>query len=256
MGRNSDSGGIINCLIIDDDPFIHSLLQDKLSQYFEEIKVLGIARSGRQGIEKIKELRPELIFLDVEMPDMTGFEMLSKLDEITFRTIFITSYSHYAIKAIRFNALDYLLKPFDLEELKEALQRYQKENRNSHSENLKRALQNLHTPEVIEHEFVLNTQGGNLNLKVKDIIRIQGDRNYSQIHLNNGARELVTKTLGDLEKMLEGKGFFRVHKSHLINFIHIQEKDNNNPLVLSDGTEIPVARRKKEAFQNWLRDIA
>jgi len=119
----------IKCLIIDDDPFIRDLLQDKLSQYLPEVEVLTTASSGLEGLQKIAHYQPDLVFLDVEMPDMTGFEMLFKLEDISFETIFITSYSHYAIKAIHFDALDYLVKPIDLGELKAAIKRYKKKSK-------------------------------------------------------------------------------------------------------------------------------
>ncbi|MGK0385864.1 MAG: two-component system LytT family response regulator, partial [Patiriisocius sp.] len=142
----------ISCLIIDDDPFIRELLQDKLHQYFPDVNLLSTASSGRNGLEKIALYKPQLIFLDVEMADMTGFEMLAQLSTINFQVIFITSYSHYAIKAIRFNALDYLLKPIDLGELKRAITRFKDQDRlTPQKENLALALHNLSTNKVADH---------------------------------------------------------------------------------------------------------
>jgi two-component system LytT family response regulator len=246
----------IKSLIIDDDPFIRELLQDKLEQYFPEVEVLATGNSGNQGLQKIEEFKPDLIFLDVEMADMTGFEMLLQLSQITFQTIFITSYSHYAIKAIRFNALDYLVKPIDLGELKTAIQRYKKNTANYNDENLQLALSNLKTENIAKHQLILQTQEGELRLTVKNIIRIEGERNYSYIYLTNHKKKLVSKTLSDLEGMLEGKGFFRCHKSFLVNRLNIKSHRNSLILVLSDDTEIPISRRKKEAFKSWfeLRD--
>lgn len=241
----------IRSLIIDDDPFIRELLQDKLEQYFPEVEVLATGNSGNQGLQKIEEFKPDLIFLDVEMADMTGFEMLLQLSNIGFQTIFITSYSHYAIKAIRFNALDYLVKPIDLGELKTAIQRYKKNTANYNDENLQLALSNLKTKNVAEHQLILQTQEGELRLTVKNIIRIEGERNYSYIYLTNHKKKLVSKTLSDLEGMLEGKGFFRSHKSFLVNRLNIKSHRNSLILVLSDDTEIPISRRKKEAFKSW-----
>ncbi|GAB5408382.1 MAG: LytTR family DNA-binding domain-containing protein [Balneolaceae bacterium] len=241
----------IDCLIIDDDPFIHNLLQDKLSQHFPEITILGIAHSGEDGIKKISTLNPELIFLDVEMSDMTGFEMLSRVHSINFRTIFITSYSHYAIKAIRFNALDYLLKPFDLEELKESIKRFKFLRGRDNNSSLKLAVKNVHIPDIGEHYFILQTQNGELKFQIKDIIRIEGDRNYSILYLRNGKKELVSKTLSTLEEMLNGKGFYRTHKSHIINRLHILGLEHSGNLLLQNGERLPVSRRKKREFQRW-----
>jgi two-component system, LytTR family, response regulator len=243
----------IRSLIIDDDPFIQELLKDKLNQYIPEVEILTTANSGTEGLQKIATYKPGLIFLDVEMADMTGFEMLAQLEEINFQTIFITSYSHYAIKAIRFNALDYLVKPIDLGELKEAIGRYKDSVKSApQQENLKLALQNLNTEDVSEHQLILQTQEGELRLVLKNIIRIEGERNYSYIYLKNDKKKLVTKTLADLEELLDEKGFFRCHRSHIINAGHIAGKPKSFSVTLSDGIELPISRRKKEDFFLWL----
>jgi two-component system LytT family response regulator len=241
----------ISTVIIDDDPFIQELLKDKLQQYFPEIDIVGYGNNGFEGIHKIQQLKPDLVFLDVEMNDMTGFEMLSKLDTFTFKTIFITSYKHYAIKAIRFNALDYLLKPFDLEELKNAVRRF-KNNRSSN--NVPVALQNLKSKHYSDQILILKTQQGELHIQLKDIISIEGERNYSYINLVDGKRELVSKTLSNLESLLEDKDFFRCHKSYLINKSHISNNPNSNLLQLSNGMKIPISRRRKDIFKNWFNN--
>lgn len=238
----------INCLIIDDDPFVQDLLKDKLNQYFPEIHVLGVANNGADGISKIHALKPELIFLDVEMGDMTGFEMLSQLQDINFKTIFITSYKHYAIKAIRFNALDYLLKPFDLEELRNAIKRFKTD---SSSKNVPLALRNLKSKNISEQTLVLKTQQGELHLQLKDIVYVEGERNYSYIHLANNKKELLSKTLSHLEELLDDKGFYRCHKSYLVNKVHIVTA-KNSLIILTGNLEIPISRRKKLLFKMWV----
>lgn len=242
----------IKSLIIDDDPFILNLLQDKLAAHFPGIEVMATAESGRVGLEIIRRYQPDLIFLDVEMIDMTGFEMLTHLDNISFQTIFITSFSHYAIKAIRFNALDYLVKPIDLEELKQAIKRYRSNvRRNKQPNNVRQALVNFKTKDVREQTLYLRTQKGEITLVLKNIVRIEGERNYSYIYLINHKKILASKNLGDLEELLVDKGFFRCHKSHLINFVYIKSFSSKFAVILSDDTEIPIARRKKEDFQVW-----
>ncbi|MFT5752237.1 MAG: two-component system LytT family response regulator [Flavobacteriales bacterium] len=241
----------IKCLIIDDDPFILELLQDKLHQYFPEIELLSTANSGRQGLQKIASYNPELVFLDVEMADMTGFEMLAQLSDIDFQVIFITSYSHYAIRAIRFNALDYLLKPIDLGELKKAIKRFKNHTRNKpQKENMVLALRNSSTANVADHMLILKTQEGALKLVLKDIVHIEGDRNYSYIHLKNATKKLVTKTLSDMEVLLDSKGFYRCHRSHILNSVHIM-KTNGISAVLTNDVQVPVSRRKKKQFSEW-----
>jgi two-component system LytT family response regulator len=245
----------IACAIIDDDPFISDLLMDKLTQHFPEIRVITVAKNGQEGIEKLMKLRPKLVFLDVEMNDMTGFEMLLQLPEIYFKTIFITSYRHYAIKAIRFNALDYLLKPIDLEELKDAIARFKNQDKQSSlSDPIHQALVNFSTPDVKEHVLTLNIQEGQLKIAIKDILHIQGDRNYSQIHLVNNKKEVVSKTLSDLAEILDSQYFFRCHKSHLVNRIHVQTFLNSFSLILSSGQMLPISRRRKQLFQEWFSE--
>lgn len=243
----------INCIIVDDDPFIQDLLQDKLNQHFNDISVKAVASNGKEGIQRINELNPDIVFLDVEMSDMTGFEMLSELKNIMFKTIFITSYNHYAIKAIRFNALDYLLKPFDLEELKNSIERYKEQSKDfNHSQPISRALDNLKSKDTSKQILTLKTQQGVLQLQLKDIIYIEGDGNYSIIHLLKSRKELVSKTLSDLEDLLDEKGFFRCHKSFLVNRIHIISKLNGVSIKLSNDLIVPISRRRKIDFFAWL----
>lgn len=245
----------IPCVIIDDDPFIRDLLVDKLMQHFPEIRVIGLAKSGKEGLEMLKSFQPKLVFLDVEMNDMTGFELLSQLSEIKFKTIFITSYRHYAIKAIRFNALDYLLKPFDLEELKNAIARFKSQELPlSTADSIHQALINLATPDTQDHILTLNTQEGPLKIALKDILHIQGDRNYSCIYLTNQRKEIVSKTLADLEEILDDRNFFRSHKSHLVNRIHVKSLPNSFSLMLTSGLILPVSRRRRQEFLDWAQD--
>jgi len=183
---------------------------------------------------------------------MTGFEMLAQLKDINFQTIFITSYSHYAIKAIRFNALDYLLKPIDLGELKKAIRRFKDHDRTiSKKENIAVALQNMTTQNVADQMMILKTQDGELRLVLKDIIHIEGERNYSYIYLKNNKKELVTKTLIDLEELLDSKGFYRCHRSHIINGNHIISYSSRSLVLLSNNIKVPVSRRKKKPFLQW-----
>lgn len=241
----------IKCLIIDDDAFIRELLQDKFDQYFPELEVLSRASSGREGLQKIAAYKPDLVFLDVEMTDMTGFEMLAQLSEVNFQVIFITSYSHYAIRAIRFNALDYLLKPIDLGELKKAIKRFKDHTRRKPQKvNIALALRNSSTENVADHMLILKTQDGALKLILKDIVHIEGDRNYSYIHLQNATKKLVTKTLSDLEELLDSKGFYRCHRSHILNREHIV-KTKGISVELSNNVQVPISRRKKKQFLEW-----
>jgi two-component system LytT family response regulator len=202
----------------------------------------------------INELHPELIFLDVVMEDMTGFEMLGMLNKIDFQTIFVTSYSDYAIRAIRFNALDYLLKPIDLEEIKSAILRYRaKTDPERNRDHVRTALQNMVVREPEEQLLIIGDYNEEQKLRLKSIIRLEGDRNYTHFHLTGGSRKLVAKSLVEYELLLSDRGFFRCHKSHMVNGVHIHSTQGKSMLLMSDGILIPVARRRQADFAQWYR---
>jgi len=241
----------IKSLIIDDNPFIIDLLSDYLQQSHPEVVVLDTATTGREALERIKSLQPDLIFLDVEMPDMTGFDVLSHIDAINFQTIFITSHSHYAIKAIRFNALDYLVKPIDAKELAQALKRYRSNGYASINQSqVRTALKNLKKENVQDQILFLPTQEGGLKMVLNDIVVVEGDRNYSTIYLSGGRTKISSKTLGYFEEILTGKGFFRCHRSYIVNRTHI-DKMYKDSFILKNQKEIPISRRRKKEAKEW-----
>ena len=241
----------IRSIIIDDNTFTATVLSDMLEEYHPNIEIIGVAKNGQEGKEEIKRLRPNLIFLDIEMPDMNGFEMLNQLDEINFQTIFTTAHSHYAIKAFRFNALDYLVKPIDEKELQVAINRFQSNSVTTTNQNLVQlALDNLKTKNVGDQKLFLQTQKGELQYRLKEIVKIEGERNYSFIHLSNGKKELSSKTLGYFDEILLDKGFFRCHRSFLVNHIHIERMESNQ-FLLKDKSSLPISRRKKSEANNW-----
>ena len=244
----------IKSLIIEDNAFLLTVLSDILKENHPELEVLDTATNGKDGLNKINQLKPDLVFLDIEMPDMNGFEMLKKLDRINFQTIFTTAHSHYAIKAFRFNALDYLVKPIVPKELKEAINRFKSNISANNNQNLvKQALDNLVTEKVEDQILLLPSQQGAFSLKLKQIIRIEGERNYSYIFLSNGKKQLSSKTLGYFDEILSDKGFLRCHRSHLINGIHIEGIQKNESFVLKDKSIIPISRRKKTEAKSWFQ---
>ena len=246
----------IKSLIIDDNVFIIDLLRDQLEQYHKEVRVIDIATNGSEGLEKIKRHKPDLIFLDVEMPGMNGFELLAQCKDISFQTIFITSYSHYAIKAIRFNALDYLVKPIEIEELGYAIKRYHKNADNLVNQlRVAQALINLKQQNAKDEILILQTQTEELRISLKHIIRIESDRNYSYILLTNATKKLSSKTLGYFDEILSDKGFFRCHRSFLINKIHVDSIVDKKSFLSTDGTKTSIARRKKTAAYKWFSSL-
>ena len=203
-----------------------------LGDVYKRQQVLCECNSPEDAIEKIKTLNPDVVFLDIELPDMTGFELLKKLDNINFQLVFTTSHSHYAIKAFRFNALDYLVKPVNESELDETIKRLLKSSTNSIE--VRNALANLEVQSVENQKLVLPQQNGILRLPLKQITHIEGERNYSYIHLSNGNKELSSKNLAYFEEILIDKNFYRSHRSYLVNGFHIKELIDGN-FILKNG---------------------
>ena len=246
----------VRSILIDDNAFIANVLLDQLQENHPEIEVMAIAKNGKEGLDKIKLLKPDLIFLDIEMPDMTGFEMLNQLDAINFETIFITSHSHYAIKAFRFNALDYLVKPIDEKELASALRKLSNyKNKSGNHHKIQKALENIKAESVSDQTLFLQTQNGMIRLPLKRIVKIEGNRNYSYLHLSDNTKLLSSKTLGFFEEILSDKHFFRCHRSYLVNGVFIKEIKKAAHFLLKNDSEVPISRRKKNAAKSWLQSF-
>ncbi len=239
----------LKTLIVEDNTYMAIVLQDMLQPYSEKISVLGIAHSGKEALKMISKVQPNIVLLDIELSDMTGFELLNQLEEINFKTIFTTAHSHYAIKAFRFNALDYLVKPIKEDELAEAITRCL--NSTNNVVEVQTALSNLETKSVTDQKLILPTQTGTLRFTLKQITHIEGERNYSYIHLNNGNKKLTSKNLAHFEDILVDKGFFRCHRSFLVNKIHVNELKDDY-FKLKNSMQIRVSRRKKADAKNWL----
>lgn len=242
----------IRSILIDDDPFIHDQLTDELKFHTPDVEVAGRAYNGLEGLSAINKYKPELVFLDVEMPDMTGFEMLGKLKNIDFQVIFVTSFGHYAIKAIRFNALDYLVKPVDPSDLKSAIERFKETAASNEAISaLKNAVTNFRTDDPRQQSLLLQLQDGERRIKLNDIVRVEGVSNYSHVYTVDGSRVLTSKTLGSLEEILDHDLFFRCHKSHLVNVSNISKYENKDVILTSLDESIPISRRKVSAFKQW-----
>lgn len=241
---------ILKAIIIEDNRFMATVLKDMLTPFQKKISVEGIAYSGGEGLKMIASTKPDIVFLDVELTDMTGFELLNTCPELNFKTIFTTAHSHYAIKAIRFNALDYLVKPIKENELREAINRLDEIRQST----LKGALKNL-ASKTEEQKLVLPTQSGTLRFSLKQITYIVSERNYSFIHLTNGSKELSSKNLAYFEEILEDKGFYRCHRSYLVNIYHIDRLEQDY-FVLKDDFIISISRRKKTDAKRWFYNDA
>jgi len=239
---------MITAIIVDDEPYSCETLVTLLERYCPDVKVLDICYSAASALKSINEQKPQLLFLDIEMPHMNGFEMLEKLPETDFELIFTTSYDQYAIKAIRFSALDYLLKPIDQDDLRKAVQKVANNSNHASEQQIKILLQKLNQPTIAVNKIAIPTMEGLQMIFVESIISCAADRNYTVIMLKNGQKIIASRTLKELEEMLEDYSFIRVHHSYLVNLNEVDKyiKGEGGYLLMSNGTNIDVSRSRKE----------
>jgi two-component system LytT family response regulator len=237
----------MRAVIVDDELYARQSLESILLDYYPEITIVGQAESVKQTIELIDEVKPELVFLDIDLPDGTGFDVLSFLKKFQFKVIFVTAHHEYAIKAIKFSAFDYILKPVNPLELKVAIKRVINDNDNNKIK-MDAFIHNLENQKKDDKKIVLKTSDSIYLIGIQDIVRCEADNNYTSFFLNNGERIVISKGLKEYDEMLSGYGFFRVHQSHLINVRCISrfDKKEGGFIVLSDKTQIPVSQRKKQ----------
>lgn len=248
----------INALIIDDEEHCREALQQLITEDFPEIHLLEVCTNPKDGITAIKKHDPDLVFLDVEMPGMTGFEMLQQLPEINFALIFTTAYDKYAVRAFKASALDFILKPVGKDELSESLlkvkAKIKKENPSQQLEvlyeNMKRAADPL-------KKIIIPTINGFDYVMVQDIIRLESDSNYTTFHFKDKTKLMVAKTLKDYEDLLSDHHFFRVHQSHLVNLRYLKKyiRGEGGIAVMEDGKEVDISRRRKEDFLKALQNL-
>jgi two-component system LytT family response regulator len=241
---------MIKAILIDDEKHCRETLSIQLERYCPEVKLLAECSSAQQGLEAIALHRPDVVFLDVEMPGMNGFEMLQQVPNISFELIFTTGYDAYAIKAIRFSALDYLLKPIDKEELKKAVNKVHQKTDHKLTEQLDILLEKLGNKQASLQKIALPTQDGFELVPLENIMHCESDSNYTHIVLKNGKKLLVSRTLKEIEELLEGHPFLRVHHSHLVNLNEITRyiRGEGGYVVMSDNTSISVSRSRKDAL--------
>jgi len=239
---------MITAIIVDDEPYSCETLVTLLERYCPDVKVLDICYSAASALKSINEQKPQLLFLDIEMPHMNGFEMLEKLPETDFELIFTTSYDQYAIKAIRFSAMDYLLKPIDQDDLRKAVQKAANNSNHASDQQIKILLQKLNHPTIAVNKIAIPTMEGLQMIFVESIISCTADRNYTVIILKNGQKIIASRTLKELEEMLEDYSFTRVHHSYLVNLNEVDKyiKGEGGYLLMSNGTNIDVSRSRKE----------
>ena len=241
---------MLKAIIIDDEPYCCEILAAMLDVDCPDINVVNISNNGADALKAIRQFSPDIVFLDVEMPKMNGFEMLEQLDSINFHLIFTTSYDQYALKAIRFSAIDYLLKPVDREELKNAIEKVRQRIQIPLPQQIELLMQKIRQPSKPVNKIALPTMEGLQLIPIESIVSCESDDNYTNLKLKSGKKLLVTRSLKDIEETLEQHSFIRVHRSHLVNLNEIEKyiKGEGGYLVMSDGSSIDVARNKKEVL--------
>jgi len=247
---------MIKALIVDDEQKARSILEHYLKSFIPQITEIRQADSAEAAEQMLKEYSPGIIFLDVEMPHRNGFDFLIGQKNPSFDVIFTTAYNQYAIQAIRFSALDYLLKPVDPDELSAAVARHleKKESAQQKKELFDNLVKNIEKKEVKDFKIAVPSSEGVYFFMIDDILRLEADRSYTHIHLVNKRPFIASKTLKHFEDMLDEFNFIRTHKSHLVNPKHITRISNDNEFVLlTDGSKVEVSRRKKEEVQQQLK---
>jgi len=246
---------MIKAIIVDDEIHCCETLATLLEHYCPNVNVAAICHSGEEALSAIEQQQPQIVFLDVEMPRMNGFEMLEKLPKVFFEIIFTTSYDQYAIKAFRVSALDYLLKPVDREELQSAVQKVSQRLQYPLAQQLEILFQKLDQPASSIQKIALATMEGLQLVAVDSIISCGSESNYTVFFLKNKQKVVVSRPLKEIAEMLEEYSFLRVHNSYLVNLNQIDKyiKGEGGYLVMSDGSAIDVSRSKKEILLNKLR---
>lgn len=252
---------MITALLIDDDKHLRAGLKALLDRYTDDIAIIGEAESVKTGIAAIQKWRPQVIFLDIHLSDGTGFDILEKLAEsgkIKSHIVFITAHEQYAVKAFKFSALDFILKPVDPEELQQTIKKIKEATGRSDSfEHIDLLLENIRKKVDNYKRIALSTSDGIHLFEVADIIRCEAKVNYTQFYIKNHKPVLISKTLKEYEEILTEHGFERVHQSHLINLSYLKSyiKSDGGYVIMADNTNIPIAQSKKDRLQELIRTL-
>lgn len=249
---------MLKAIIIDDEPYSCELLAAMLETDCPQVQISAICHNGEEGLKALRLHAPDLVFLDVEMPRMNGFQMLEQLSSVQFHLIFTTSYDQYALKAIRFSALDYLLKPVDREELKKAVQKAENRMQAPLPQQLELLMQKLRQPLQPIGKIALPTMEGLQMVPIESIIRCESDDNYTRLLLKDGRRILVTRSLKEIEESLSQHSFLRVHRCFLVNLNEIEKyiKGEGGYVIMSDGSTVDVSKNRKELLLQKLRPFS
>ncbi len=242
---------MIKAVIIDDENNALEMLEWQIQNYCAQVQICALCKNAEEGIAAIQKYQPQLIFLDIEMPKKNGFEVLLAFPDPYFDVIFTTAYDQFAIKAIKFSALDFLLKPIDADDLVKAIEKFEKKHdQKIMAEQLQQLLHQYQHPGMLPTKIPFGTSEGIIFIKQEAIVYCEAISNYTHIHFLDKTKLVVSKTLKDVEEMLLHFSFYRVHNSYLINLQHINKyvKADGGSVEMSNGMQVPISRQKKEAF--------
>jgi two-component system, LytTR family, response regulator len=241
---------MVRSIIVDDELKSRESLKILIEEFCDNATVVALCQNVEEGIAAIKEYQPDVIFLDIQMQRETGFDLLTRLKTIDFEVVFTTAYSEYAIKAFKFSAIDYLLKPIDIGEVQKALGKVEKKLNSNIRERLEQLIENLKPAASSNFKLALPTSDGLIFVKIEDILYCEASSNYTQIFMFDGKKHLISRTLKEYEDLLTEHNFFRIHNSYLINLGAIKKyvRGEGGYVIMSNDVSLDVSKRKKEAF--------
>ncbi len=241
---------MLKAILVDDEENSLNALKEKIVQHCAEVEIIAACTQPAEAVIKINDLKPDIIFLDIEMPGMNGFNLLQQLNDKHFEPVFVTAYDHYAVKAIRISAFDYLVKPVDIDDLKATIQRaIEKKKSREPDDRLEVLLDNISNPKKEFKRIAIPSNDGIKFIKIKDILYLEANINYTHIFLAN-QKYVVSRTIKDFEEMLPADDFIRIHSSYIINKEHLERyiRGEGGQVVLSNGIMLDVAKRRKSDF--------
>jgi two-component system LytT family response regulator len=248
---------MLRAIIIDDDPRIREMVSDMIDSYCPNVSIVASAGDVKSGVASIIEHEPDLILLDIKMPDGSGFDLIKHFDKPDFKVIIISGYMEYALKGYKFGVIDYILKPFDMEELTLAINKADDMVRYEEKLKFKALEENIKILNKAD-KIILKTSEHIHMINTGDIIRIEADGNYSTFFICDGREIVVSRPIREYEELLIDKGFHRVHKSHIININKLSyfDKTGGGDVVMNDGSKVPVASRKRDDLLALLESLA
>lgn len=241
---------MIRSIIVDDELKSRESLKILVEEFCNDISVVAMCKDVTETVERIDALKPDLVFLDIQLQRETGFDLLSRYDHCPFEVIFTTAYSEYAIQAFKFSAIDYLLKPIDLEELRASIAKVQRRKDNSVTERLQQLIENLNSSSRENYKLALPTSDGLIFVKINDILYCAASSNYTEITMTDNKKYLVTRTLKEYDEMLSGQNFYRIHHSYLINLDGVKKyvRGEGGYVIMSNDKSLDVSKRKRDGF--------